>query len=100
MLLEDMLAIGLVGLSVLGVAGVAYKLFRPEGWGTSLLAYLWSKSPWLVWLAGFSIAAITLWAKHTYDRNPDGRRTGNFATYFLIVLGLFFLFRLMVTGRL
>jgi hypothetical protein len=97
-ILEDALAIGLVGLAVLGLGGLAYKLFRPEGLGSSLLGYLWDKSPWLVWLAAFSVAAITLAGRHALGPAPG--RGGNFVTYMFVLLGLFFLFKLVVTGSL
>jgi hypothetical protein len=98
-LIEDVAAIALVGLIVLGIGGIIYRLFKPEGWGSSLLGYLWDKSPGLVWLAGFSVAAITLAGRHAVRaRAREG--SGNFLTYLLVAIGVFFLFRLLITGSL
>jgi len=98
-LIEDVAAIALVGLVVLGIGGIVYRLFKPEGWGSSLLGYLWDKSPWLVWLAGFSLASVTLLGRHAVRaRAREG--SGDFLTYVLMALGVFFLFRLLVTGNL
>jgi hypothetical protein len=98
-LIEDIAAVALVGLVVLGIGGIFYRLFKPEGWGSSLLGYLWDKSPGLVWLAGFSLAAVTLAGRHAV-RTRAREGSGNFLTYALVILGLFFLFRLLLTGSL
>jgi hypothetical protein len=96
-LIEDIGAIALVGLVVLGIGGIVYRLFKPEGWGSSLLSYLWDKGPWLVWLGAFSIAGVTLAGRHAM-----GVRGGssNLFTYLLLATGVFFLFRLIITGTL
>jgi len=98
--IEDAVSIGVVGLVVLGVGGLLYKALKPEGWITTSLGQLWEKSPGLVWLAGFVIAVITLGFKHYFDRS--GRRTSraNLLVYAFLALGLFFFFKLIVTGNL
>lgn len=95
--IEDIGAIALVGLVVLGIGGIVYRLFKPEGWGSSLLSYLWDKSPWLVWLGAFSIAALTLAGRHAMGARGG---SGNLFTYLLMAAGVFFLFRLVITGTL
>lgn len=99
-LLEDAFAVAMVGLTLLGVAGLVYKSLKPEGWLSSALEGLWDKSPGLVWIVGFGVAVVTLAAKHYYDRNPRGDRKGNFVAYVFVALGLFFFFKLVVTGSL
>jgi hypothetical protein len=96
-LIEDIGAITLVGLVVLGLGGIVYRLFKPEGWGSSLLGYLWDKSPWLVWLGAFTIAAGTLAGRHAMGIRGG---SGNLFTYLLLAAGVFFLFKLVVTGTL
>ena len=99
-LLEDGFALAMVGLTVLGVAGLAYKSLKPEGWLSSALENLWDKSPGLVWLCGFGLAAVTLGLKHYLDRTPSRTRGGNLIAYVFVALGLFFFFRLLITGNL
>jgi hypothetical protein len=99
-LLEDAFAVAMVGLTLLGIAGLVYKGLRPDGWVSSILEGLWEKSPGLVWIVGFGVAAATLTAKHYYDRNPRGNRSGNLVAYAFVALGLFFFFKLLVTGSL
>ena len=99
--LEDAVAVAVVGLVVLGVGGLVYKLLNPDGWLSDWLGRLWAKSPALVWVVGFVGAAVVIFGKHAYDRNPrseSGR--GNLVVYAFLALGLFFFFKLIVTGSL
>jgi hypothetical protein len=97
---EDAFALAVVGFTLLGVGGVAYKALSPDGWVSSALGRLWDKSPGLVWLAGFAVATITLVAKHYYDRDPRLGKRGDLVAYTFIALGLFFFFKLVITGSL
>jgi hypothetical protein len=96
--LEDALALGVVGFAMLGVGGVVYKALSPDGWVSAALTTLWDKSPGLLWLAAFSIAAVTLVVKHHYDRDPRLTSRGNLFAYAFVAMGLFFFFKLLITG--
>jgi hypothetical protein len=89
--LEDAFAVAMVGLTLLGVSGLVYKSLKPN---------LWQKSPGLVWFAGFGLAAVTLIIKHYYDLAPSRNRSGNLIAYGFVALGLFFFFKLVITGAL
>ena len=97
---EDAFALGVVGFTLVGIGGVAYKAFSPEGWVTTAIARLWDQSPALVWLAAFVVGIITLTIKHRYDRDPRLGGRGNAVAYTFIALGLFFFFKLVITGQL
>jgi hypothetical protein len=99
-MIEDAVSIGVVTLVVLGVGGLLYKALKPEGWITTALGHLWEKSPGLVWLAGFGIAVITLAFKHYFDRGTQRSSRANLLVYAFLALGLFFFFKLIVTGNL
>jgi hypothetical protein len=96
----DAFSIALISLVVLGLAGVLYKALAPGGWVTSLLDHLWSTNPWLVWLIGFGSASLLAGAKWWLDRNPDAGRRSEALAYAFMALGLFFFFKLIVTGSL
>lgn len=98
--LEDAVAVAVVGLVVLGVGGLVYKLLNPDGWLSEWLGRLWATSPGLVWAVGFIGAAVVILGKHAYDRNPRDSTRGNLVVYAFLALGLFFFFKLVVTGSL
>lgn len=99
-LMADAFSIALICLVVLGLAGVLYKALAPGGWISALLDQLWTKNPWLVWLIGFGSASVLAAAKWWLDRNPDAGRRSEALAYALMALGLFFFFKLLVTGSL
>jgi hypothetical protein len=99
-LIADALSIALICLVMLGVAGVLYKALAPGGWLTMALDQIWSKNPWLVWLIGFGSAASLAAGKWWLDRNPGAGRRSEALVYALMALGLFFFFKLLVTGSL
>jgi hypothetical protein len=99
-LLEDAFAVAVVGLTLLGVAGIVYRSLKPEGWISASLETLWDKSPGLVWVVGFGLTATTLALKHYYDHSPSRSRSGNLIAYAFIGLGLFFFFKMIITGSL
>jgi hypothetical protein len=98
---HDTRAVSVLGLVVLGVTGVAYKTIRTDGWLSQWLAALWGRSPWLVWLAGFGITAALLASRYYLWRGSSSAAArGNLVAYAFIALGLFFFFKLMLTGSL
>ena len=99
-LIADALSIALICLVMLGVAGVLYKALAPGGWLTMALDQIWNKNPWLVWLIGFGSAASLAAGKWWLDRNPGAGRRSEALVYTLMALGLFFFFKLLVTGSL
>lgn len=95
---EDALAVAVVALTLLGIGGMVYKAFKPDGWLSLGLGHLWDKSPGLVWLAAFSVAAATLLAKHFFDRGRRAGTRGDVIGYAFVALGLFFFIKLLITG--
>lgn len=87
-----------IGLMLLGIAGVAYHTFSPNGLGSRLLDKAFSSLFSLIIVA---IVAIALYALNRYlsgNQNEGATKRGNFLMYIMIGLGAFFLFRLLTTG--
>jgi hypothetical protein len=98
-LLADVGSVALLALVLLGVVGLGYRALRPGGWLGSGLDYLWEKSPGLVWLAGFGLVLSGAVIKGVFfPRRQPGQ--SELLLYVGLSLGLFFLFRLLVTGSL
>jgi hypothetical protein len=99
-LLADAGSIALLGLVLLGIVGLAYRMLRPGGWLGGSLDYLWEKSPALVWLSGFGIVLIVAAARSFMFPRRKEVHHSDLLLYIGVALGLFFLFRLLATGSL
>jgi hypothetical protein len=99
-LLDDILSIAVIGLVVLGLGGTLYKALKPGGWLTLLLDRLWDESPWLVWLLGFGSAVLLALGRRRLGRGSSVGMRGEILVYTFLALGLFFFFKLVVTGGL
>jgi hypothetical protein len=99
-LTEDTISIAVIGFAVLGLGGTLYKALKPGGWLSAALDRIWNESPLLVWLIGFIFAGVLALARWwlMHDRNPGGR--SDVLAYAFEALGLFFFFKLVVTGSL
>jgi hypothetical protein len=99
-LMADAFSFVLICLVLLGLAGVLYKALAPGGWIGAVLDQLWNRNPWLVWLVGFGSASALAAAKWWIGRSPNAGHRSEAVTYAFMALGLFFFFKLMVTGSL
>jgi hypothetical protein len=99
-LFADVCSVALLALVLLGVVGLGYRALRPGGWLGSGLDYLWEKGPGLVWMGGFALVLGGAAVKRILFPRRAAAHQGDLWLYFCVALGLFFLFRLLVTGSL
>lgn len=98
-LLADVGSILLLALMLLGTVGLGYRILRPGGWASTLLDYLWEKSPGLVWGAGFGLViAAAVLKGMLFPRRGDSH--GDLLVYVAVAIGVFFFFKLIATGSL
>ena len=90
----------LFSLLALGFGGLIYKAVRPEGWITTSVAQFWSQHP-LATIMGCALAlASAFWGTRFFERLPLFGKRGDMLVYCCLALGLFFAFKLIVTGSL
>lgn len=99
-LFADVGGVAMLALVLLGVVGLGYRALRPGGWLGSGLDYLWEKGPGLVWLAGFALVLGVAAIKRVFFPRRTAADQSDLLLYFCVALGVFFLFRLLVTGTL
>ena len=98
--LEDAVAVAVVGLVVLGVGGLVYKLLNPDGWLSDWLGKFSGQESraglggWLCWRRRGDLRQARV------RRNPRGNSArGNLVVYAFLALGLFFFFKFVsLTG--
>jgi hypothetical protein len=99
-LVDTILAVGRVGLMLVGIIGIAVEMFREDGLLKRWLKSLFSSTEGLMTAAVIAIAVYFFW--HWLNAAPDGKgsKRGDIPMYAMMAVGAFFLFRLFTTGSL
>ena len=90
----------LFSLLLLGMGGLIYKALRSGGWVESILGTFWAQHP-VMGIAGVLAAIVAAaGAKRYFDNVAKLGKRGDMLVYGCLALGLFFAFKLAVTGTL
>ena len=88
----------LFSLLVLGFGGLLYKALSSEGWVASVLGRIWDQHPTAAIVTLLATLAGATWGTRVFDRLPLYGKRGDMLVYCCLALGLFFAFKLVVTG--
>lgn len=88
----------LFSLLVLGFGGLLYKALRSEGWLESVLGRIWDQHPTATIVTLLAALAGATWGTRLFERLPLYGKRGDMLVYCCLALGLFFAFKLVVTG--
>ena len=90
----------LLCLLLLGFGGLVFKTLRSGGWLHALLGNLWDHRAAATAFAVLAGTTVAMGAKRYFDNvSPIGKRA-DFLVYSCLALGLYFAFKLIVTGTL
>ena len=90
----------LFSLLVLGFGGLLYMALRSGGWVESVLGRIWDQHPTVAIMTLLAALAGAIWGTRLFDRLPLFGKRGDMLVYCCLALGLFFAFKLVVTGSL
>jgi Na+/H+ antiporter NhaC len=90
----------LFSLLLLGFGGLIYKALRSGGWIQSILESFWAQHPATAIVALLAAAAVAAVAKRYFDNGSMFGKRGDVLVCGCLALGLFFAFKLVVTGTL
>lgn len=90
----------LFSLLLLGMGGLVYKALRSGGWVESILGTFWAQHPVIAIAALVATMATFAGAKRYLDNVAMFGKRGDMLVYGCLALGLFFAFKLVVTGTL
>ncbi len=90
----------LFSLLLLGFGGLIYKALRNGGWIQSLLESFWAQHPATAVVALLAAVGVAAGAKRYFDNVSMTGKRGDVLVYGCLALGLFFAFKLVVTGTL
>lgn len=90
----------LFSLLLLGFGGLIYKALRSGGWIESLLGSFWAQHPTMTVVTLLAALGVAGWVKRYFDKISMFGKRGDILVYGCLALGLFFAFKLVVTGTL
>ena len=90
----------LFSLLVLGFGGLLYKALHTGGWVESVLGGIWDQHPTMAIVVLLTALAGATWGTRLFDRIPMFGKRGDVLVYCCLALGVFFAFKLVVTGSL
>ncbi|HEV8647557.1 MAG TPA: hypothetical protein VGR01_18520 [Burkholderiales bacterium] len=90
----------LFSLLVLGFGGLLYKAMRSGGWVESVLGRIWDQHPAVAIVTVLAALASATLGTRLFERLPLFGKRGDMLVYGCLALGLFFAFKLVVTGSL
>ena len=90
----------LFSLLLLGFGGLIYKALRSGGWIQSLLESFRAQPPATAVVALLFAVGVAAGAKRYFDNGSITGKRGDVLVYGCLALGLFFAFKLIVTGSL
>ena len=88
----------LFSLLVLGFGGLLYKALSSEGWVASVLGRIWDQHPTAAVVTLLATLAGATWGTRLFEQLPLYGKRGDMLVYCCLALGLFFAFKLVVTG--
>ncbi len=90
----------LFSLLLLGFGGLIYKALHSGGWIQSLLESFWAQHPATAIVALLAVVGVAAGTKSYFDNGSMFGKRGDVLVYGCLALGLFFAFKLVVTGSL
>lgn len=89
-----------MGLMLVGIIGLALELFREDGWISTLLGKLFESTTSMLMIP---VIILALWLLNRWVSSPnksETKKSGDLPMYFMMAVGVFYLFRLYTTGSL
>ena len=98
--LQTLFHLLLFSLLLLGFGGLIYKALRSGGWVETLLANPWAQHPAMTIVAVLCAIGSIACARRFFNNGATWGKRGDLLVYGCLALGLFFAFKLLVTGSL
>ena len=97
-LVQTIVSVGSMLLMLIGIIGLAMELFKDEGWLKSAIAWLFDSTAHMVL---FPVIILALWFLNRWFSTPsksETKRSGNIPMYIMMIVGAYYLFRIVTTG--
>ncbi len=89
-----------MGLMLVGIAGLAYELFRDNGLFSTILSKLFESTNSMMMIP---VIIFALWLLNRWFSSPnksETKKSGDLPMYIMMAIGAFYVFRLATSGSL
>ncbi len=97
-LLQTITSVGSMILMFIGIVGLAMELFKDEGWLKTALAWLFDSTTHMMFIP---VIALALWLLNRWFSTPsksETKKSGNIPMYLMIIVGAYYVYRIITTG--
>lgn len=92
------IAVVRMGLMVAGIIGIAFEMFRENGWLSNLLGKLFESTTSMMMIP---VIIFALWLLNRWISTPnksETKKSGDIPMYIMMAVGAYYLFRFFTTG--
>ncbi len=87
-----------MGLMLVGIVGIAFEIFREDGWLSTFLSKLFESTTTMLWIP---VIIFVLWLLNRSISTPnksETKKSGDIPLYIMMAIGTYYLFKLFTTG--
>lgn len=97
---DTLLAVGRIGLMLIGIIGIAVEIFRDDGLLKRWLKSLFSSTEGFITALVIAVVLYFFWRWINAAPGGNASKRGDIPLYAMMAVGAFFLYRLVTTGSL
>ena len=97
-LAKTLLSVVGFGLMIVGIIGIAMEFFKEGGWLKTALAWLFDSTTHMMFIP---VIIFVAWLLNRWMSSPnknESKKSGNVPMYAMMVVGLFYIYRIITTG--
>jgi hypothetical protein len=98
--LSVLAAVGRMGLMVIGIAGIALEFFNDDGWLKTGVGKLFESTSSMMFIP---VIILVLWFLNRWMSSPnksETKKSGDLPMYAMMLVGAYYLFKLLTNGSL
>jgi hypothetical protein len=96
--LKTIFSFGRMVLLLIGLIGIAMEFFKDDGWLKNALSWLFNSSTHMMFIP---VIVFILWLLNRWMSSAakgEKKKSGDLPMYIMMVLGVFYVFRIATTG--
>jgi len=97
-LIQTIASVGSIIMMFIGIIGIALELFKDEGWLKTALAWLFDSTTHMMFIP---VIGLAMWLLNRWFSTPsksETKKSGNIPMYLMMLVGAYYVYRIITTG--